>query len=136
MPDHKYSFPKHERLCNNRIIGQLYLSPNKMVCYPLSIHWMFVDNGSLPCRMQTLLVAPKRRLHLAVARNRTKRLMRECWRTRKGELLELLERNGTSMVVAFNYIGVAVPDFKTLEKAFSKATSRLLIHLNNEDAHD
>ena len=86
--------------------------------------------------MQTLLVAPKRRLHLAVARNRTKRLMRECWRTRKGELLELLERNGTSMVVAFNYIGVAVPDFKTLEKAFSKATSRLLIHLNNEDAHD
>ncbi len=91
-----YTFRKDERLCNKKIIGDLYASDNRLLVYPLSVHWLITEQKH-PCRLQVLIVAPKKKLHHAVDRNRTKRLMRECYRHRKHLLLETLEQKNLSM---------------------------------------
>ena len=82
--------------------------------FPLSIHWTFVENGVLPCRLQTVIVAPKKKLHHAVDRNRAKRLMRECYRLRKQQLIDILEQQDKSLILGINYIHNEVMSFQQL----------------------
>ncbi|MBQ9586573.1 MAG: ribonuclease P protein component [Bacteroidales bacterium] len=120
-----YTFHKTERLCNRSIISRLYESPGKFVAFPLSVYWMLVPNGAIPSRMQVLVVAPKRRLHHAVDRNRTKRLMRECWRHCKEPLISLLRQHDKSMVVGISYIHNRPPDFHKLTKSFDTVVKKI-----------
>lgn len=86
---------------------------------------MLVPNGAIPSRMQVLVVAPKRRLHHAVDRNRTKRLMRECWRHCKEPLISLLRQHDKSMVVGISYIHNKPPDFHKLTKSFDTVVKKI-----------
>lgn len=125
------TFSKNERLCNKTIINQLYHSPDKQVCFPLSIHWQKVDKGQFPSILQVVVVAPKRKLHHAVDRNRIKRLMRECWRLKKHNLIDLLTEKNICLVVGINYIFDQLCDYKTIDKALDKAIIKIIESLNN-----
>jgi ribonuclease P protein component len=127
-----YTFKKKERLCNKKTISNLYASQNKMLTFPLSVHWMMLQPDVQPCRLQVLFVAPKKKLHNAVDRNRTKRLMRECYRTRKYILLDKLEQRGLAMALGINYIHTTPPDFYHLQRAFDRLIESLSQELNND----
>ena len=118
-----FSFKKKERLCSKRIIGDLYKSPDKAIVFPLSLHWMPIANAETP--IQVLIVAPKKKLHHAVDRNRAKRLMRECFRLHKGTLAEKLESEGKSIAVSINYIHSELVSFAQMEKRFIKLFEEL-----------
>lgn len=100
--------------------------------FPLSIHWLMTDNTQ-PCRLQVVIVAPKKKLHHAVDRNRAKRLMRECYRMRKGRLLEYLERRDMSMVIGINYIHNEILDYHQLAYRFDKVFDTLINHLESTE---
>ena len=127
-----YTFKKKERLCSKKTIGDLYASKTKMLAFPLSVHWIMVQPETQPCRLQVLFVAPKKKLHHAVDRNRTKRLMRECYRTRKHLLLEQLEQRNLAMVLGINYIHTTPPDFNHLQRVFDRLIDNLLQELAND----
>lgn len=124
-----YSFKKSERLCNKSIINSLYASDKRLIEYPLSAHWLILDQNSNPDRLQVLIVVPKRKLHHAVDRNRTKRLMRECYRHRKERLLNALENCNTNMALGINYLHNATPDFHRLENSFDKLFDNIINEL-------
>lgn len=121
-------FPKTERLCNKSIIDKLYASNNHLTSFPLSVRWMIMPESSTPSAIQILMVAPKRKLHHAVDRNRTKRIMRECFRTRKNILIETLSEKKLQLALSFNYMDNATPDFNKLGQRFDK----IINTLNNE----
>ncbi len=124
---HTNTFNKTERLCNKRLIGELYASSKRVMAFPLSVHWMEVETLTSP--LQVVIVAPKKKLHHAVARNRAKRLMRECYRLRKGTLTEILTMQGKHWIVSINYIHSELMNYAQLSKAFDKLFERL-----NEEA--
>ena len=126
-----YTFHKTERLCNKKTISDLYTSQNRSLIFPLSAHWLFVGQDR-PSRLQVLLVAPKKKLHNAVDRNRTKRLMRECYRHRTHLLLEALEQRNLSMALSINYIHSTLPDFHHLEHTFDKLITAILEEMPND----
>lgn len=101
--------------------------------FPLSIHWTFVENGVLPCRLQTVIVAPKKKLHHAVDRNRAKRLMRECYRLRKQQLIDILEQQDKSLILGINYIHNEVMSFQQLSNRFDKLLPLLINQLRQPD---
>jgi len=116
-----YTFRKTERLCSQAVVDELYSSHSRLMEYPLSVHWKLYEGGKLAAPVQVLLVAPKRKLHHAVDRNRTKRLMRECYRLSKAPLVQLMEERGTCLALSFNYVHGSVPDHTWLSEHFTKA---------------
>lgn len=127
-----HTFSKKERLCHRPTIERLYASRKKMLVFPLSVHWMTVEPRAGASRLQVLIVAPKKKLRHAVDRNRTKRIMRECYRTRKHKLLSMLEEQDRAAVVSINYISDSLPDFHKMEVSFDRMTEKLI----NEMLHD
>lgn len=126
------TFTKKERLCNKKTISELYASNNKLLVYPLSVHWLVLPNGQQPSPLQVVIVAPKKKLHNAVDRNRTKRLIRECYRTRKQQIADILQQRGMQLALSINYIHTTPPDFKHLQHTFDKLFESLTNELSND----
>ncbi|MCR5192809.1 MAG: ribonuclease P protein component [Bacteroidales bacterium] len=120
-----FTFSKNERLCSQNIIERLYASRLRTLVFPISAHWLFVEENEAPARLQVVIVAPKKKLHHAVDRNRTKRLMRECYRLRKGALIETLEKEHKAMALSLNYIHTDTPDYWKLSASFDKLIAEL-----------
>jgi ribonuclease P protein component len=127
-----HTFKKNERLCNKKTISILYTSGKRMLTFPLSIHWLILPPDKQPSPLQVLIVAPKKKLHHAVDRNRTKRLIRECYRTRKHQLAQILEQQGQAMALSINYIHTTPPDFDHLQHTFDKLFASLTKELTND----
>lgn len=123
--DKKYSFSKSEKLCSRILIEKLYSSPHRELFFPLSVHWMLVDGDDTTPRLRVLIVAPKRKLHHAVDRNRSKRVMRECYRRHKHLLIESLATQDKHMVLSINYIHTSTPNFHKLNATMEKVMRRL-----------
>lgn len=95
------------------------------MAFPLSAHWMEVSGEEAAAPLQVLIVAPKKKLHHAVSRNRAKRLMREHYRIRKNGLTEALKASGRHWVISINYIHNELMSYGQLTKSFDKLFERL-----------
>src|SRR6202051_3729951 len=101
----KYTFTKEERLCNKKLIGELFHSGSSFLCYPFKASWLFVDEP-LAFPAQILLSVPKKRFNRAVDRNLIKRRMREAYRLHKQQLLyDELTKADKKIVLSLGYIG-------------------------------
>ena len=86
---------------------------------------MFVEDNDIPSRLQVLIVAPKKKLHHAVDRNRTKRILRECYRLRKSILINALQEANRSAVLSINYIDSRPAEFHKMEPVFDRLVNQL-----------
>ncbi len=120
------TFSKAERLCSRSVIDNLYLTGNRLMVNPNSVHWKERPETDKSDTLQVLLSAPKKKLHHAVDRNRTKRILRECWRCRKQTLIDLLQQQGRAMVVGIHFVDSHVATTPHLQRSFDKLTEKLV----------
>ena len=123
-----YTFGKQERLCSKKLIDSLFLSGQRLMLFPYSVHWMICPAGTLPAGIpaQVLIATSKKKFHHAVDRNRVKRLTRECYRIHKPRLYEYLNSQGFTLVLALNYIHNEIFDYQTLNHKFDRLTDSLI----------
>jgi ribonuclease P protein component len=68
-----YTFKKEERLCNKKLIDELFHNGSSFLCYPYRVSWLTVEeNAEFP--VQVLIAVPKKRYKRAVDRNLVKRI--------------------------------------------------------------
>lgn len=115
-----FTFQKEERLCSRRLIDQLYAEGHRLMAFPYSVQWMITEG---PC--QTMIVAPKRKFHHAVDRNRVRRLTRECYRLRKDSLYNFLQEQGISIVFSMVYIHNEILTYEQLGHKMDKLLAAL-----------
>ena len=115
-----FTFKKEERLCSRQLIDRLYNEGHRLMAFPYSVQWMKVDG---PC--QVMIVAPKRKFHHAVDRNRVRRLTRECYRLRKHILYQFLEEHGISIVFSMIYIHNEIMPYEQLGHKMDKLLAAL-----------
>lgn len=115
-----FTFKKEERLCSRQLIDRLYNEGRRLMAFPYSVQWMKVDG---PC--QVMIVAPKRKFHHAVDRNRVRRLTRECYRLRKHILYQFLEEHGISIVFSMIYIHNEIMPYEQLGHKMDKLLAAL-----------
>ena len=125
-----FTFSKDERLCSRKLIDQLYSEGHRMMAYPYSVQWLVgseahntLDKSDEPC--QVLIVAPKKRFHHAVDRNRVKRLTRECWRHTKPQLYEFLAEHDLHLSLSLVYIGNEIMPYDKLMGRMEKLVQQL-----------
>lgn len=113
-------FPKHNRLCGQLRIAQLYKTGHRFTAWPLRVTWQETEE-----KTQVLVWAPKSLFRRAVKRNRLRRLMREAYRLNQ-ELLASEEKKG--FLIAFNYIDKEEQSYQTIDKAIRKALQKIANH--------
>lgn len=115
-------FPKSARLSLNKDIDSLFENGQSFISYPLRIVYL-PDSGEVsPVSGISILVSvPKKRIKLAVNRNRLKRLIRETYRLNNNEITNCYTTKSKHLHIAFMYVGNDVLPYADIEKAMRKA---------------
>jgi len=115
-----FTFPKKEHLCGEIRVGKLYAEGKAFIVYPLRVVYKVApQTGNVAVKV--LVSVPKKRFKHAVDRNRIKRLMRECYRLNKLNIIQLAIEKEIEIQIAFNYVADNEMDFASLNKKMEKA---------------
>ena len=94
----KYRLRKHERISKKKMINTLFEGGSKSFCiYPIRMVYTLIDNSDSP--VSILITVPKRKMKNAVDRNRIKRQVREAYRQKKKDLIEVIEKKENNIIV-------------------------------------
>ncbi|OCX52857.1 ribonuclease P protein component [Mucilaginibacter sp. PPCGB 2223] len=119
-----YTLKKEERLCNKRLIDELFQNGSSFLCYPFKVSFNIIAPGKVPA--QTLFSVAKKRYKRAVDRNLIKRRMREAYRLSKQRLLyDHLVTADKTIVLSIAYIGKEIEDYSVIDKKMQKALIQL-----------
>jgi len=106
-------------------MGELFLSGNSFLSYPLRIVWkIFVELPS-ESPVQAGFSVPKKLFKHAVDRNRMKRMMRESYRHHKAELYEALNQSEKRLAFMMIYIAKEELPYSKIEPAVIKAIGKI-----------
>jgi ribonuclease P protein component len=120
-----YTFTKEERLCNKKLIEQLYHNGSSFLCYPFKASWLPVG-GPMQFPAQVLFSVAKKRYKRAVDRNLLKRRMREAYRLNKQtHLYDLLNSTNKQIVLSIAFIGKEIAEYDFIEKKMLKLLAQL-----------
>jgi ribonuclease P protein component len=124
-----YTFKKEERLCNKKLIDELFHSGSSFLCYPFKASWLVI-NQSQQVPAQILFSVAKKRFKRAVDRNLIKRRMREAYRLNKQQqLYDVLTTADKKIVLSLGYIGKDIAPYEVIEKKMLKLLTQLSAEL-------
>jgi ribonuclease P protein component len=120
-----YTFKKEERLCNKKLIDELFHNGSSFLCYPFKVSWLAVTEPT-PYPVQVLVAVAKKRYKRAVDRNLVKRRIREAYRLHKQQhLYDALNIADKKIVFSIGYIGKVIEPYELMEKKMLKLLSQL-----------
>jgi len=121
-----YTFKKEERLCNKRLIDELFHNGSSFLCYPFKASWLPVDDAVQTMPVQVLIAVAKKRYKSAVDRNLVKRRIREAYRLNKQQhLYDLLANANKKIIFSIGYIGKEIEPYPVMEKKMLKLLTQL-----------
>jgi ribonuclease P protein component len=120
-----YTFTKEERLCNKKLIDELFHNGSSFLCYPFKVSWLIV-NEPLPFPAQVLFSVSKKRFKRAVDRNLIKRRSREAYRLYKQQYLYTgLQDIERKIIISVGFIGKEISSYELIDKKMLKLLNEL-----------
>ena len=120
-----YTFTKEERLCNKKLLDELFRNGSSFLVYPFRITFKY---ATLPEQVlaQVVISVPKKRYKRAHDRNLIKRRIREAYRLHKADLFyPELNNNNRQLILGISYIGKEINDYQFIEKKLKLVFERL-----------
>jgi ribonuclease P protein component len=122
-------FSKSERLCSRKTIEKLFTRGNSLYLYPFRLVWLEAES-EIPGRIRFAVSVPRKRIKLAVNRNRLKRLIREAYRLNRDIIYESLALQNRKIDMMVLYVSPEILDFETVNAKFRELLHQFI--LNNE----
>ena len=126
-----YTFKKEERLCNKRLLEQLFHKGSSFLCYPFRVSWLAATE-TLPATVQVVFPVAKKRYKSAVDRNLIRRRTREAYRLHKQVNLYDLIKADKKLLLSISYIGKQIEPYELMEQKMLKLFKQLCEQVNNE----
>lgn len=124
----EFKLPKEERLCSRKTLGELFISGESFLVYPLKM--VFIkSNSSEDIQNQAAFAVSKRNFKRAVKRNLIKRRMREAYRLNKHILYGDLAAKNLQISIMFIFVGKEILDYSIIEKAMISAFKKVMAKL-------
>jgi ribonuclease P protein component len=124
----RHTFNKEERLTSQKIIKQLF--DRKAVFsffqFPFKVIFLPTPLPTEHYAAQVLISVPKKHFKKSVARKRTTRLIRECYRLQKHLLYEALKSNQLSGAIMLIYITPEEIEFEKLQTCMARICTELI----------
>lgn len=120
-----FTLKKEERLCSQKIIGEMFTSGESFLSYPIKVVFQKTElPGSFP--VQAAFTVSKRNFKRAVKRNLLKRRMREAYRLNKSDFYPEITEKELQIAIMFVYIGKDIIEYPAIEKAMISALKKTL----------
>jgi ribonuclease P protein component len=124
-----YTFTKEERLCNKRLIDELFHNGSSFLCYPFKASWLLMSEPQ-QVPVQIVFSVSKKRYKRAVDRNLIKRRMREAYRlSKQQQLYDVLNDADKQIILSVGYIGKEIAPYELIEKKMLKLLAQLITEL-------
>lgn len=118
----QFTFNKQEKLKSRKLIEQLFAEGKSISAYPLKLVYLKLDhNSNFP--IQAGVSVAKRKVKLAVNRNRIKRLMREAYRKNKHMLYKGIN---AKYIFMFLYLDEKVQKYVFIEEKMINLLEKFL----------
>ncbi|QQL50614.1 ribonuclease P protein component [Mucilaginibacter ginkgonis] len=128
------TFKKEERLCNKKLLEQLFHKGSFFLCYPYRVSWLKLEEPA-PVPVQVVFPVAKKRYKRAVDRNLIKRRTREAYRLNKQEhLYDMLLDTQVSILLSVSYIGKEINDFSLMQDKMLKLFKQLTAAINESNS--
>ena len=125
----RFTLEKDEKLKSKKLIEQLFAKGGRVKSFPLQLIYLKKEHYS-ECPIKVGFVVPKRAVHLAVNRNRIKRMIREVYRKNK----QLFFDNITEKYIfMFIYITKEETKYDDLELSIKKICDKFLLKIKDDE---
>lgn len=119
------SFKKSERLCKTIEIDVLFAKGKSFREYPLVVYYKINENEAGE-PVKVFITVPKKRISKAVKRNLLKRRIREAYRKRKKELLNLCISKNICINIAIIYSCNKIESYNILEQKIVLSLQKII----------
>ncbi len=123
------SYPTKEKLKSRQLIERLFAEGESVTKFPLKLVFAKADLAE-DVKVQAGVSVAKRKVKLAVNRNRIKRLTREAYRLHKHLVFNKIE---TSYAFMFLYLGKEEPSQEFLNQKMILLLEKFLKHVDDEE---
>jgi ribonuclease P protein component len=127
MPELRFTLCKGERLCNKKIISQLFEKEGtlKVAEYPFLLVWK-ISEITAPYPAQVVFIISRKKVKKAVQRNHIRRQMRELYRINKHKFYQLLEEKKQKFAIMICYSGPEKMEFAVLSSKFNNLIEKFV----------
>jgi len=109
-----FTFRKEERLCSNKIIGDLFSEGRSVHVNQFRIFWKLSDHSTgYPARVA--ISVPVKHIKKANKRNLVKRRIREAYRKNKHLLYDQLKKRNMRIAFVICYFSNEIEDYNNIE---------------------
>jgi ribonuclease P protein component len=117
-------FPKNEKLTGEIRIAKLFSVGSSFIQYPIRVVFRISDEKN-DTPVKVLVSVPKKKIRLAVNRNRIKRLIREAYRLNKSEFIGDINAQNLNIHIAFTYLSENEVPFIEIETKLKSALLKI-----------
>lgn len=136
----RFKLNKAEKICSQVQIDYLFKNSSSIFEFPIKLNWCLIDasnkfwldvEGSANPPIMCIFATSKKFFKRAVKRNKSKRILRECYRLNNHNLKNSLITRDKKMMASWSYVCKLEPNYAQMDRSMQIIINKCLKIIEN-----